>query len=107
MTTAYIVQYTDPKSEAAEYITEGRIRSQPGLDQLCDLLYYLQDTYPEDDALRIIEWRASAARCRRSAARSASDKGILKAERSRVERWARHLDGKPDPAGQDVREPCR
>jgi hypothetical protein len=103
MTTAYIVQYTDPKSEAAYYVTEGRLRSQPGLDQLHDLLDYLQDNYDEDDALRFLEWRAITASLP-SENVEAADEGILRAERARVEKWALYLEGKNDPEADSVRQ---
>jgi hypothetical protein len=103
MTTAFIVQYTDPKSEAASYVNGGRIGSQPGLGELHDLLDYLQDTYDEDDALRILEWRAiTASQPPKNV--EAADEGILRAERTRVEKWALYLEGKDDPEAYSIRQ---
>jgi hypothetical protein len=89
--------------EAAKYVAERKPRSEPGLNQVHDLLDYLQDTYPDDDTLRILEWRAVTASANRTVPIGAAETGLLRAERARVDKWALYLEGETDPEVEAVR----
>lgn len=70
------------------------------LTALDDLLTYLDDTYPDDEAIQVLAQRAWQAAAHSPVALysvAPSKPGILKSELARTERWALYLEGKDDP----------
>jgi len=89
------------RCEVANYIDLSECKT--GLAQLDDLLTYLEETYPDDEVLRVLSWRTWTSNVALSGG-DANDQELLKAERDRVERWALYLEGKSDPRAEAVRQ---
>ncbi|RIJ65904.1 hypothetical protein D1604_10255 [Brevundimonas sp. LPMIX5] len=75
---------------------------ETGLAQLDELLTYLEDSYPDDDVLQALSWRAWTSNVGSSNGDD-NEQELLKAERDRVERWVLYLERKGDPSADDVR----
>ena len=96
----------DLKQEVADYIGRGYGPEETGPAQLAELMTYLEETYPDDEALRVVAFRAWTANTfAASAIYSATpdEPGLLQAELARVERWKLSLEGKGDPEAATAR----
>ena len=96
----------DLKQEVADYIGRGHGPDEQGLTQLAELMTYLEETYPDDEVLRVMAFRAWTANALAPSAIYSNvpdEPGLLQAELSRVERWTLYLEGKGDADAETAR----
>ncbi|MCA3717380.1 MAG: hypothetical protein IM674_03905 [Brevundimonas sp.] len=73
---------------------------------LDDLVTYLEESYGDDDVLKVLVWRAWCASTgvpTRNDTALQERSGALKSERERAERWALYLEGKGSPDAKTPR----